>query len=608
MAEYIGGLDIGTTGCKVTVFDTAGNPLGNSYRAYSHRPENGEHVMDASMLLDAVFDVIRETAARFPQLKGFGVTSFGESFVMTDENGIPLAPVMLYTDPRGNEECRELEDKFGSDNFLSCSESKYSAGIDSAPANTYTSAAADGVSLDSTYAAPLADADVKNRRLRGSHRIEEIAGVRPHEMYSLPKLMWMKKHRPEIFAKTRHVFLMEDFVVWSLTGNAQIDYSLATRTMGFDIRSLCWSREIFDTAGIDPSLFSKPVPTGTSAGTVTAEIAKKTGLSPDTIIISISHDQVAAAVGAGVFSPDTAVDGAGTVECLTPVYDQIPDMSTMYDGSYAVVPYVIPGTYVCYAFSYTGGALIQWCTDTLAQKAKELAAQHGISVNEYLEQAYLQECQAATGDTRLSGSAAADSSCCYTDSSAQTTQIFTDERTSSTAEGADAGTPAQTLAEKPSGLLVLPHFAGAATPYMDTGSKGAILGLTTGTTLADIYRGCMEGVVYEMLLNQEHLTPSGIRYKSLHATGGGAKSAVWMQMKADILNVPVTALRTVNAGTVGSAMLTGIALGIYGNLPEAADVMITKAQTYAPRPKMHEKYMQVYARYKNLYDAVRPLM
>lgn len=500
MTQYFGGLDIGTTGCKLTVFDTAGNPLGNAYRAYSHRPENGEHIMDAAMLLDAVFDVIRETAARFPQLKGFGVTSFGESFVMTDENGTPLAPVMLYTDPRGQEECRELEAK------------------------------------------------VKG----GGLRIAKISGLRPHEMYSLPKLMWMKKHHPELYTKARHVFLMEDYIVWSLTGNAQIDYSLATRTMGFDIRNLDWSREIFDAAGIDTALFSKPVPTGTSAGRITARTVMETGLSPDTIIVSVSHDQVAAAVGAGTFSPDTAVDGAGTVECLTPVYDRIPDMKVMYDGSYAVVPYVIPGTYVCYAFSYTGGALMQWCTDTLARKEKELAKQQGISVNEYLERAYLKE--------------------------------------------------------GPSELLVLPHFAGAATPYMDTGSKGAILGLSTGTALADIYRGCMEGVVYEMLVNQERLAPSGICYRSLHATGGGAKSAVWMQMKADVLNLPVTALRTVNAGTVGSAMLTGIVLGVYRNLQEAADVMITKAQTYMPHPEMHEKYMEIFARYKDVYHAVRPLM
>ena len=244
------------------------------------------------------------------------------------------------------------------------------------------------------------------------------------------------------------------------------------------------------------------------------------------------------------------MDGAGTVECLTPIYDQIPELEVMYDGNYAVVPYVIPGKYVCYAFSYTGGALIQWCVDTLAKKEKELAREQGISVNSLLE-----------GDS-----------------------------------------------DEPTGLLVLPHFAGAATPYMDTGSKGVIVGLTTDTTVSEIYRACMEGVVYEMMLNMECLEDSGLHFEMLHATGGGAHSKVWMQMKADMLNVPITALNTVDAGTVGSAMLTGIAVGCFRNLEDAAAHMVEKKEVYRPRQQMHEKYEEIYKRYRKLYKAVRPLM
>ena len=263
---------------------------------------------------------------------------------------------------------------------------------------------------------------------------------------------------------------------------------------------------------------------------------------------------MAAAVGAGVFDSDQAVDGAGTVECITPVYDGLPELEVMYNGNYAVVPYVIPGKYVCYAFSYTGGALIQWCVDTLAKKEKELARERGISVNEMLE-------------GKVEG------------------QI-----------------------EEPTGLLVLPHFAGAATPYMDTGSKGAIVGLSTDTSVSDIYRACMEGVVYEMLLNMEYLEDSGTCFRMLHATGGGARSEVWMQMKADMLNLPITALNTADAGTVGSAMLTGIAAGCFRDLQDAAEHMVEKKKVYEPDPKMHEKYREVYERYRKLYQAVRPLV
>ena len=157
-------------------------------------------------------------------------------------------------------------------------------------------------------------------------------------------------------------------------------------------------------------------------------------------------------------------------------------------------------------------------------------------------------------------------------------------------------------------MLVLPHFAGAATPYMDTGSKGAILGLTTASTVSDIYCACMEGVVYEMVLNMEWLKASGIHFKMLHATGGGAKSEAFMQMKADMLNIPITALATADAGTVGSAMLTGIAVGCYNGLEDAAGHMVEKKKIYEPDPQMHKKYKKIYQRYRQLYDAVRPLV
>lgn len=484
----IAGLDIGTTGCKLTVFDKDGTQLGKAYRDYPVRRAAGAHEIDISTMMESVYAVLEEMAVQYPDIAGIGVTSFGETFVMTDDRGEPLHNAMLYTDPRGAEECAELV------------------------------------------------------KALGAEHIASVTGLAPHEMYSISKMMWLKKHRPEIYQAARRIHLIEDFVVWHLTHKAQIDYSLATRTMAFDIHQLTWSREIFDAAGINVSLMSEPVPTGSPSGTITPTAAQRTGLNGDCVVVSVSHDQVAAAVGAGAFDGSVAVDGAGTVECLTPVYDSIPDIAVMRKGFFSVVPYVIPGKYVAYAFSYTGGALIQWCMETFGKG----------ETYESMERAYEKDA--------------------------------------------------------PSGLLVLPHFAGAATPYMDTGSKGAILGLTTATTGAEIYRACMEGVAYEMRLNYEALRDSGIRFEKLHATGGGARSKIWMQMKADVLNLPITALKTVDAGTVGSAMLTGVAVGAFSDLRDAAAYMVQEMETYYPRKEMHQAYMTIYQRYKNVYNAVRQLM
>lgn len=484
----IAGLDIGTTGCKLTVFDESGKELGKAYRDYPVRREVSGHEIDVTYLMDSVYAVIAEMTAEHADIGGIGVTSFGETFVMTDGDGKPLHTSMLYTDPRGAEECAELTEKLG------------------------------------------------------AAHIARVTGLAPHEMYSIPKMMWIKRHSPEVYAAATNIFLIGDYVVRHLTGKAQIDYSLATRTMAFDINTLTWSKEIFDAAGIDVSLMSTPVPSGTITGSVTAEAACRTGLRRDCIIVTVAHDQVAAAVGAGVFNGDKAVDGAGTVECLTPIYDTLPDIDVMAKGYFSVVPYVIPGKYAAYAFSYTGGALIKWCVDNFSG---------GRSMAE-IEDSY----------------------------------------------GRD----------EPTGLLVLPHFAGAATPYMDTGSRGAILGLTTATTVTELYWACMEGVAYEMRLNYEALADSGIRFTRLCATGGGAKSKYWMQMKADVLNMPITALKTVNAGTVGCAMLTGVATGVFADLADAASKMVRETETFYPRPELHAKYMEIYARYKEVYKAVRPLV
>lgn len=521
----IAGLDIGTTGCKCTVFNEKGNYLGKAYRDYPVVRAMGSHEIDISTIMEGVYAVIREMAAKFPDIAGLGVTSFGETFVLTDGEGNPLHPAMLYTDPRGAEECRELKEKMGEKN------------------------------------------------------IARITGLRPHEMYSISKLMWMKKHHPDIYKKASHAFLMEDYVIFHLTGKAQIDYSLASRTMAFDICRLDWSEQMLEAAGIDRELFSACVPTGSIAGTIRPEVAAKTGLQEKTQIVSVSHDQVAAAVGAGAFDAKIAVDGAGTVECLTPIYEEMPDIDKMYEGYFSVVPYVFPGTYVAYAFSYTGGALIQWCVETFAGEKRE----QGISVNELLEREYLEKHSEGLG---------------------RHTQDISENSDDPSGHIEDLGS----CTDGPSGMLVLPHFAGAATPYMDTGSKGAILGLTTASTAADIYRGCMEGVVYEMYLNYQALAGSGICFEKLNATGGGAHSAVWMQMKADVLNLPITALKTVDAGTVGCAMLTGVAIGIFRDLKKAAELMVEETITYKPRQQIHKKYMQVYERYRKVYDAVRPLM
>lgn len=493
--RYLAGLDIGSTGCKIIVYRPDGEAVGRFGRDCPITRSMGAHEADAQGIADTAFAVIREAAAHFPGIAAIGITSFGESFVLLDEADRPLMPTMLYTDPRGEEECVLLRDALG----------------------------------DET--------------------IQAITGVNSAAMFSLPKLMWVRRHCPDVWRKTRRICLIEDYLVYLLTGRAQIDHSLAARTMAFDIHTLSWSPVLLDAAGIDPSLLSTPVPTGTSAGCVRPELAADLGLH-GTLIVSVSHDQVAAAIGSGVFDGSCAVDGAGTVECITPVFRQA-DAAALARGGYSIVPYVVPNAYVCYAFSFTGGSLIQWVAEQLAGDKRGQADAQGRSVFDLLDAA---------------------------------------------------------CADRPTGLLVLPHFAGAGTPYMDSASRGAIVGLTLAHRSYDLYRAAMEGVCYEMRLNLEALRAAGIVIPALRAAGGGARNRMWLQMKADILGIPVTVLHTADAGTTGSAMLGGVACGVFADLPSAAQAMVRQGETFRPRPDMQALYEPIYQRYRQLYAALRPIM
>mgnify|MGYP002690924152 CR=1 FL=1 len=164
----IAGLDIGSTGCKLTIFDSDGSCLGKAYRDYPVKRTKTAHEVEAQDIIDSVFEVMEEMGRRHPDIAGIGVTSFGETFVLTDKAGCPLHTAMLYTDPRGADECRALEEELG------------------------------------------------------SAEIAAVTGLKPHGMYSLPKIMWIKGHWPEVYRRAEHILLMEDFVVFLLTGTAQI--------------------------------------------------------------------------------------------------------------------------------------------------------------------------------------------------------------------------------------------------------------------------------------------------------------------------------------------------------------------------------------------------
>ncbi|MBR7133357.1 MAG: carbohydrate kinase [Clostridia bacterium] len=489
-----GGLDVGTTGCKITLYNEKCELLATYYNEYNAVHKNGQHEIDFTDVKCGVLSLLKMAVAEY-QVEALGVTSFGETFAMLDDDDNILTPSMLYTDPRGKEECEYLCETIGTE------------------------------------------------------RLTLLTGVKPHPMYSISKIMWQKNNNFGAFSKCKRVLLGEDFIIYILTGTAQIDYSLAARTAAFDIEKKCWIKEVFDAADIDVNLMSTPVPTGTVAGKTTDEIKNILGIDYDITVVNGCHDQVAGMIGAGVFKSTQAMDGTGTVECIPVILKEKPTDIKFYEGGYSVVPY-INDLYACYALSFTGGATLKWFRDNFAELEWHSAEKQGKNVYSELDKA---------------------------------------------------------VSDKPTGILVMPHFAGAATPYMDNDSKAAFIGITLETTKYDLYKALMEGTSYEMLLNFETMKEMTGEIKEIRATGGGAASDVWLQIKADILDTEITALSCKEVGAAGTAALTGICIGAIDNLSGAVEKMSVVRKIFTPQKENKKIYYSLYKKYSGLYNAIKSL-
>ena len=482
-----GGLDIGTTGSKLTVFDDYAQKE-RFYLNYPSKRDNNGHEIDANIIYETVIQLL-EIAVQKYQITAIGITSFGETFVLLDKFDNILFPSLLYTDPRGNKEALYLERKIG------------------------------------------------------KKKLGEITGQVGQGMFSLPKLMYIKKHYKSIYKNVDKVLLIEDFIVYKLTGIRQIDYSLASRTLAFDVNKREWSKEILDAAGIDENLFSKPVPIGSIAGNIKQSLKNELGLKNDIKIINISHDQIANAIGGGVLSYGTAIDGCGTCECLTMTYQDIPNDKDIYECGYGVIPYIKDNYNVSYALINTGGALVEWIINTYFSDLKGKEKCFDILNNNILNY--------------------------------------------------------------PTNVMILPHFAGASTPYMDPFALGTITNLNLGTNRYEIYQACLESLSYEMLISINKLQKMGININEIYVSGGGAKNDAWLQIKANIFNIPIHQLENIDTGTIGSAIVVGKVIELFSSYEDGVNKLTKVKKTFYPDAFKHQEYMKIFKKYQLIYERMK---
>ena len=486
---YIG-LDIGTSGTKAALIDGKGSVLRSHQVNYGFsNTAGGYRELDAVNVWNAAKSCL-EAVGRGAEAKTIAVSALGEAIVLINESGEPLADGIAGTDIRGVQELEELREQFG---------------------------------------------------LRV---LTDLTGQNLSTIYSANKILWLKKHRPELLERAWKVLTFQDYIVYRLCRHAVIDYSMASRTMMFDINRKDWSEPLMRVVGMSREKFADTALGGTVAGVIVPSLAEELGLSRDIRIVVGTHDHIANAIGCGVCEAGSCADPVGTTEGLTAVLKReqlTSDSIEKYQIS--CEPFAVEGLYNTVAWQNTSGVLLKWFVQEMVLKERP---------RDILE-------------------------------------VFAQMN--------------EQMKEEPTNLLVLPHFSGAATPYMDSASTGVILGLTLDTKREDIYKALMEGANYEMALIMDSLKAAGLQPKKFVATGG-ALSPQLLQMKADIMGLTVHTVKSRQTGVLGGAMLGAVAAGDFTSLKEAAAVMVEEDKCYEPDRARSRIYQEKLELYKKIYPAI----
>ncbi|MCX7919950.1 MAG: FGGY family carbohydrate kinase [bacterium] len=494
------GIDVGTTGCKVVAFNPDGKIIASAYREYPLRfpGQPGWVELDADEVWQRVKHCIQNVAAQTKSdpIEALAVSSQGEGVTPIDKAGRVLYHSIVSFDSRTVE-------------FISWWLKRMSA-----------------------------------------YQLFAETGMTPEPFYTINKILWFKKYRPNIDRRTWKYLCYEDLVNYRLTGIPAIDYSLAARMMCFDLKHNRWSSKMLNLAGIEEDRLAFLYPPGKIVGNVLPKIAQELGLPKDTLVVTGGHDQPCGALGAGVIKPGITMDAIGTVECITPAFPNPVINRKMLANRFCCYPHVVPNQYVTVAFNFTGGSLLRWYRDQFGQKEIELARKSGKDVYEIL---------------------------------------------------------VQQIPSQPSSLFILPHFTTTGTPYFDHHSRGAILGLTLATQKPEITRAILEGISYEIRLNIELLAQAGIPVREIRAIGGGAKSAQWLQLKADLFGRKIVTLNVSEAASLGVAMLAGCAIGEYSSVSEAVAQTVKIKQTFIPNPTNKKIYNRKFEIYRQIYPRLKEL-
>jgi xylulokinase len=495
------GIDIGTSGTKALAIDESGRVLASAteeYALYTPRPlwseQNPEDWWQATVR--ALQRLLAASGIKAGDVAGIGLTGQMHGLVLMDGQGQVLRPAILWNDQRTGPQCEEI-----------------------------------------------------TRRAGGLERVVELTGNAVLPGFTAGKLLWVKEHEPEVYARAAHFLLPKDYIRYRLTGGYFTEVSDASGTSLFDVAHRTWSAEMAELVGVPRAWLAECTESDVASTHISEAAAQATGLCAGTPVAGGGGDQAAGAVGSGIVQPGVISVTSGTSGVVF-AYQQRYEAEPQ--GRVHVFCHAVPGAWHAMGVMLSAGGAFRWWRDTLGQMEKAVAASTGEDPYEIL-----------------------------------------------TREAAQAPAGCE-------GLLFLPYLTGERTPYPDPNARGAFVGLTLRHDKSYMVRSVLEGVSFGLRDSLELIRGLGVPIEQVRASGGGARSPLWRQIQADVFNTELVLTDVTEGAAYGAALLGGVAAGVYPSVPEACAAAVHVTSGTSPQPEAAATYEQLYPVYRSLYAALKP--